>query len=46
MMDFNEFKERVAKSHWGEPKSSDEYRSIRIQLNHFVKHIKENQRQL
>lgn len=41
-MDYEKFKEIVVKSRWGEEaKSGDEYRSLRIQLDHFVEHIKE-----
>ena len=40
-MDFDKFIEIVVDSRWKESKSGDEYRSLRLQLDHFVGHIKE-----
>lgn len=40
-MDYEKFKEYVVQNRWSGPKSGDEYRSLRIQLDHFVEHIKE-----
>lgn len=40
-MDFDKFKEKVVEGRWKEAKSGDEYRSLCIQLDHFVDHIKE-----
>ena len=40
-MDFDKFIEIVVDSRWKESKSGDGYRSLRLQLDHFVEHIKE-----